>query len=199
MKYIFFFLLAVNLVAMTLSIFYRPVSPSSDSTLQVYNPERIILLPPSVDCIEWGLFSTSRAASVKAAIDELDPQVPSKQILSGTLTQFQIHTNPFRNQQTAEREINKLRNMGIASYRILEKGPLLNAVSFGEFTNQASAHDLQKKLDEKGITDIVLSEHTIEHYKFLFFKIDKSVITELETLAEQFPDSKLTHATCERL
>jgi len=192
-------LLAVNLLVAITPIVYTPVSKAPESILRSVNPEKIVLLPAAVDCIEWGYFSASSAASAKTALDKLNLHVPSKQIMSDTLTQFQIHTTPFNNQRSVEREINKLRNMGIVSYRILEQGTLFNAISFGEFAEQASAYDLQKKLNDKGINDTAISKHIIEHHKFLLFNMDAHKIAELETLIEQFPESKLTHATCERL
>ena len=55
---------------------------------------------------------------------------------------YWVHTPAFENRQNAEREINKLRNMGIISFRVQETEEWLNAISFGEFKNRVTAQKL---------------------------------------------------------
>ena len=144
MKKVFFFLLAVNFLFAAILFFHKPGSHAPASASQVVNPEKIISLPATIDCTEWGPFPESQIATAQEAIDTLSLDTPHRQIMSNTLTQFKVHTKPFGNRQIAEREINKLRNMGIVSYRILDQGALFNAIFFGEFSDQASAQNYKK-------------------------------------------------------
>lgn len=197
-KKIFSFLVIANIL-IAIIMFFKAGPQDQDSDSPVVNPEKIIVLPTFVDCIEWGEFSEDLIQSAETAINELNLQLPYKEILSATLIKYQVHTSPFENRQAVEREINKLRNMGIISHRIQEKGPWLNAISFGEFEDKTAAHDVLKKLNSEKITNTIISEHKIEQMKFLFFGTDANKISELQHLITQFPDSRLVHTTCERL
>lgn len=198
MKKIFSFLLVANILFAAM-MFFKTDQRDQDSDSQVRDPEKIILLPAFVDCIEWGDFAEQQIHSAETAIGELNLQSPYKKILSTLPIEYQVHTSPFENRQAVEREINKLRNMGIISHRINENSPFQNAISFGEFEDKTAAHDLLKKLSDDGITNITISEYKVEQKKFLFFETNAHKIAELHNLISQFPGSKLVHTACERV
>ncbi|SER73464.1 hypothetical protein SAMN05421690_10628 [Nitrosomonas sp. Nm51] len=201
MKKIFFLLLITNLLLAALQ-FFQPTRQEigKNSAIHVVNPEKIILLPTVANCIEWGDFSgPDSIESAETAIQTLDLGLPYRLALSAPLIQYRLHTAPFTDQQTVEREINKFRNMGIISYRIMDQGHWFNAISFGEFTGKQTAQALQKKLNAQEITGTIISEQVVEQKKFLFFETNIHEISALQSLAQQFPGSKLTQATCERL
>lgn len=198
MKKIFSFLVIANILIAAI-IFFKSGQQEQVSNAPAINPEKIIVLPPLVNCVEWGELSEQDLQSAETAINALNLQMPHKKISSATLIKYQVHTSPFKNQQAVEREINKLRNMGIISHRIEEQGALLNAISFGEFEDETEAYDLLKKLNSDGIVDATINKHKIERKKFLFFEADINKISELRALIRQFPDSRLAQTTCERL
>ena len=197
-KKIFSFLLIVNIL-FAVTLHYITNQQDQVSVSLGINSEKIIVLPVFVDCIEWGVFSKHDIQSVETALNALDLQIPYKLISSTSLIKYQIHSPPFENQQAVEREINKLRNMGIISHRIDEIDPWVNAISFGEFEDKAAANDMLKKLNNNDIANTTISEHEIEQKKFVFFETDAHKIVELQHLSTQFPGSRLVHTTCERL
>lgn len=198
MKIIFSFLLISNII-FAIIVNYQSGQQDIDAASSAFNPEKINMLPPYVDCMVWRDFTGPKLQQAKAAIKKLELLKPYKLVLSSSKTKFWIHTSPYENQQAAERAINKLRNMGIISYRIQDKGPWLNAISFGKMKNNAAANTLADKLNQKGLTKVTISRQVIEYRKFLFFEADTHQITELQNLASQFPDSRLAHTICERL
>ena len=198
MKKIFSFLLIANIL-FAIIMFFKIDQQDQDSFSPAANPEKVIVLPALADCIEWGDFSEQDMQSAEMALSKLNLQIPYRQNLSTLLIKYQVHTSPFENRQAVEREINKLRNMGIISHRIQEKGQWLNAILFGEFENKAAAQEMLKKLNKNGIANTTISEHKIEQKKFVFFETDAHKIVELQHLITQFPDSRLVHTTCERL
>lgn len=197
-KKIFSFLLIVNIL-FAITQYFKANQQDQDSVSSGANPEKIIVLPAFAACIEWSGFSEQDIQSAETALGELNLHIPYKLILSTPHIKYQVHTSPFENRQTVEREINKLRNMGIISHRIQEQGSLLNAISFGEFEDKTAAHDMLQKLNNNGITNTTISEHKIEQKKFVFFEPGAQIITQLQHLITQFPNSRLVHTTCERL
>ena len=178
---------------------FKVSQPKQGPTSSVLNPEKIVTLPLFVDCIEWGDFSEQHIQLAKTAISKLNLRLPYVLTSSTSVTRYRVSTLPFEDQQSVEREINKLRNIGIISHRIQENGPWINAISFGEFDDNITAQDMLKKLSDSGISGTTISEYKIAQKKFVFFETDASIITELDHLISQFSDSSLVHTTCERL
>ncbi|SET32092.1 hypothetical protein SAMN05216326_12036 [Nitrosomonas marina] len=200
MKIIFFLLLAANILLIALQV-YQPAmqARNNNSNTHAVNSEKIILLPAEVSCIEWGNFSLPEIESAETALQALDLNRPYRVTSATPLTQYRVHTDPFEDQQAADREITKFRNSGISSFRIMEQGIWFNSISFGEFADALSAQELQKKLNLQDITGTIISKYITEQKKFLIFETDTSNNIALQPLIEQFPDSKLTQTTCERL
>ncbi len=196
MKKVFFLFLVINILFAVVmnaqSYRYKPVSP-------VMNPEKIILLRASVDCMVWGNFTEEQLPRVEAVLDQMELPRSYKRVPSETITRFWIHTEPFRNRQAAEREINKLRNLGIISHRVSEEGIWLNAISLGEFGNRMSAQKLLEQLKAKSEANAMILERKIVRKKYLIFEIDPQKTAELKRLTDQFTDSNLELSTCERL
>ncbi|PTN11703.1 SPOR domain-containing protein [Nitrosomonas aestuarii] len=198
MKAIFPFLLLTNIL-FAIAMYYQSNQQNRKSVSPVMNPEKIILLPAEESCIKWGTFSGQSLSLAEAAISKLGLKRPYKKTSSTSLTKYRVHTPPFENREAVEREINKLRNMGIISYRVREQGPWLNAIFFGDLEDKTAAQNLLNKLNSKGITNVAIHTRSIEQKKLLFFEADTDNIAKLQNLATQFTGSKLVHTTCERL
>ncbi|MBX3640914.1 MAG: SPOR domain-containing protein [Nitrosomonas sp.] len=196
MKKVFSVFLLINILFAVVmnaqSYRHQPVSP-------VMNPEKIILLSALVDCMVWGDFIEEHLPRVEAVLDQMGLPRSYRQVPSEMITRYWVHTEPFRNRQAAEREINKLRNLGIISHRVSEEGAWLNAISLGEFENRISAQKLLEQLKAKSETNAMILERKIERKKYLIFETDSQETAELKRLAGQFADSSLELSTCERL
>lgn len=203
MKIFFYSLLIFNILFAIIGN-YQTIWQDNKSASSVFNREKIKLLPAHIDCIVWSDFSGQTLQQAETAIKAMDIKKPYKQVLSSVKTKYWVHTAPYNDQSAAKREINKLRNMGIISYRVQEKGPWLNAISFGMLESNSAANKLIKKLEKKGFNKVSVSKvsankRKTEHRQFLFLAIDAHKLDKLQNLASQFPDSRLVHTTCERL
>ncbi|MCC6921498.1 MAG: SPOR domain-containing protein [Nitrosomonas sp.] len=163
------------------------------------NPEEIILLRSSVDCIVWGDFTEEDLPRADAVLDQLKLPRSYKQVFSKSISMYQVYTASFGNRQAAEREINKLRNLGFISHRVSEAGERLNAIFFGDFENQAAAEKLLEQLKEKSEVSAMIHQYKIELRKYLIFDIEPQITATLNDLTDQFPDSNMEQQTCERL
>lgn len=196
MKKVFFCLLAINILFAVVSGFR---SEQQETVSVGVNPEKIVLLSDSIACAIWGDFTEREVKQVENALSQVELPRSYKKVPAKTIVRYWVHTNPFEDRQTVEREINKLRNMGIISYRVQEEGKWLNAISFGEFRNASTADKLLDTLNEKIDINAMILEYKIRHEKFLIFEVDQQKLAELNALAEQFPSSNLEQSTCERL
>lgn len=194
-KKVFSVLLVANIVfAITVNFRSYEATPAA----QGKHFEKIVLLPATVACLVWGNFSPDTAQRADAALKQLDI-VRYKTVPAAAIVKYWVHTSAFENRQNAEREINKLRNMGIISFRVQETEEWLNAISFGEFKNRVTAQKLLEQLEAKTDSEIMISERKMEQLSYLIFDTDIQKIGELYLLAEQFPDGNLEHSACERL
>lgn len=196
MKKIFSLLLAANILFAGVMNFQ---SHQQEPVLLAVNPEKIILLQSSMDCIVWGDFTEEDLSRADAVLDQLKLPRSYKQVFSKSISIYQVYTAPFDNRQAAEREINKLRNLGFISHRVSEAGERLNAIFFGEFENQAAAEKLLEQLKEKSEVSAMIYQHKIELKKYLIFDTEPQIAATLDYLTDQFPDSNMEQQTCERL
>lgn len=196
MKKIFSLLLAANILFAGVMNFQ---SHQQEPVLLAVNPEKIILLQSSMDCIVWGDFTEEDLSRADAVLDQLKLPRSYKQVFSRSISIYQVYTAPFDNRQAAEREINKLRNLGFISHRVSEAGERLNAIFFGEFENQAAAEKLLEQLKEKSEVSAMIYQHKIELKKYLIFDTEPQIAATLDYLTDQFPDSNMEQQTCERL
>lgn len=196
MKKIFSLLLAANILFAGVMNFQ---SHQQEPVLLAVNPEKIILLQSSMDCIVWGDFTEEDLSRADAVLDQLKLPRSYKQVFSKSISIYQVYTAPFGNRQAAEREINKLRNLGFISHRVSAAGERLNAIFFGEFENQAAAEKLLEQLKEKSEVSAMIYQHKIELKKYLIFDTEPQIAATLDYLTDQFPDSNMEQQTCERL
>jgi SPOR domain len=196
MKKIFSLFLAANILFAGVMNFQshqqKPVSIA-------VTPEKIILLQASMDCIVWGNLTEEDLPRADAALAQLKLPRSYKQVLSKTITKYHVYTAPFRNRQAAEREINKLRNLGFVSHRVSEAGERLNAIFFGEFEKRSTAEKTLEQLKEKSEVSAMILQHKIELRKYLIFDTDPQILENLSYLTDQFPGSSMEQLTCERL
>ncbi len=198
MKLIFISLLIVNIaVAVIIQLGSDGEHAADAPTLLA--PEKIILLPKRVDCLNWGDFLEQEAQQAKIALLDQDIKNPLSVAFSKYADLYWVHIPPLPDQQAANREINKLRNLGIASFRVEEHGAWLNAISFSMLHDRTAAQKLLRELQTKGVAEARIKERNIQLQKIVIHEPDEKLEIKLPTIVEQYPGSELMHATCERI
>jgi sporulation related protein len=198
MKLIFISLLIVN-IAVAVIIQLGSDSQHVVDEPSLIAPEKIILLPKRVNCLEWGDFLEQDAQQAKNALADQDINSPLSLEFAKNVVLYWVYIPPFEDQQAANREINKLRNLGIASFRVQEQGPWLNAISFSMYHDRGAAQQLLRELQAKGVTAAKIKERNSQLQKIVIHEPDETIEIKLLELAQQYAGSKVEQATCERL
>ncbi len=198
MKLIFISLLIVN-IAMAVIIQLGSDGEHVADASALLAPEKIILLSKRVDCLNWGDFLEQEAQQAKIALVDQDINNPLSVTFSKHADLYWVHIPPLPDQQAANREINKLRNLGIASFRVEEHGVWLNAISFSMLHDRAASQKLLLELQTKGVAEARIKERNIQLQKIVIHEPDEKLEIKLQDLVEKYPGSELVHATCKRL
>ncbi|MDH5480370.1 MAG: SPOR domain-containing protein [Nitrosomonas sp.] len=198
MKIIFIFLLMVN-IAVAVIIQHSPEATKVSEAPFLVDPEKIVLLPKHVHCLKWGDFQDKDFVQAKKAI----PEQKITNLLSAELkhdsTMYWVHIPPLKDKESANREINKLRNLGIASFREESEGKWMNAIYFSMFDDIVAAQKLLRELRAKGASTAVIKERNILLKKIIIYEPDENVEFKLKKIAEQYPGSTLEESACERI
>jgi len=198
MKLIFISLLIVNITAAVIIQIGSDKQPVVNEPSLVA-PEKIVLLPQQVDCLNWGDFFKHEVQQVKIALADQDINNPLSLEFSKNTVLYWVYIPPFQDQQAADREINKLRNLGIASFRVQEEGPWLNAISFSMYHDRGEAQLQLRELRTKGIETAKIKERNSQLQKIVIYEPNEMLEVKLQALVEQYAGRELVHATCERL
>ncbi|UJP05369.1 MAG: SPOR domain-containing protein [Nitrosomonas sp.] len=196
-KIIFLILLAANLVV-TATTHYR-ASRQSHALPMPINAEKIQLVPSLAHCLIWGDFYQEQLQYAEKSLSEQLPNLVFSAETSGNAVMYWLYLPPFPNREAANREINKLRNIGIVSFRIKNDPQWENAISLGIFYQQADALKQIKTIESKGITQVKIEERTAPLRKIVIHQPFASNSAQLQTLAKQFDGTKLIQDKCERL
>ncbi len=198
MKLIFISLLIVNITVAVIIQIGSDNQPVVNAPPLVA-PEKIVLLSKRVDCLNWGDFFKHEVQQVKNALIDQDINTQINVEFSKDTVLYWVYIPPFQDQQAADREINKLRNLGIVSFRVQEQGPWLNAISFSMYHDREEAQQLLRELQAKGISVAKIKERNSQLQKIVFYEPNETLEIKLQALLEQYADRELIHATCERL
>lgn len=198
MKIVFVVLLVINILV--IAYIQLGSNVQNNRTIpSLMTPEKIVLLPRQVPCLKWGDFDHAVVHQVESSIAKQMILKTFNIELSNINTMYWVHIPPFMNQQDANREVNKLRNLGIASYRVEEEGPWLNAITLGIFQDQISAQQLLSELKLRGVAAATIKPRKNQQKKIVIHEPDEDVEVKLAHLKQQFIGSKLIQASCDRL
>jgi hypothetical protein len=199
MKTLFFLLLSANLVFILLGQFgsgpeQRP-GPSSPRP-ELY-PERIILLPAPVNCVEWGNFLGKELELAKTSIDGLALGDAVSQRVTGKVPVYWVHIPPRNTREEAERKTAELRKLGVEAYSLVETDDQWNnAISMGMLRNPDAARRLLIELKMKGVRSVTIGERNLSQIAFIIRNPTAATMERLEKFKTLFQESKLTTLKC---
>lgn len=197
MKIIFTLLLIVNIAYLAVDRLYfdqqNTVAPVS------VNPGKIVLVPARENCLKWGDFYEEQVRYAGTVLSELFPDLIHNEEESAQTTMYWLYIPRYPNKDAANREINKLRNLGIVSFRVKDDNQWQNAISLGMFYDQKDALKQLHEIEKKGVTNAKIEERSVMLKKIVIHNPAHTVKEQMQKLVEQFDDTKLVQSQCERL
>lgn len=196
MRIIFIILLIVNVA------FFGGAQLRSDdrnkSIPAPVNPEKIILVPAHESCLIWGNFYEEQIQYAASVLSELFPGLVYGLEEAGDTSMYWLYIPPYPNKELANREINKLRNLGVVSFRVKDDNQWENAISLGMFYDQNDALKQLREVEKKGITIAKIDNRTVLLKKIVIRESTQTMKDSMRKLAEQFEDTHLHSDKCER-
>ncbi|WP_292916823.1 SPOR domain-containing protein [Nitrosomonas sp.] len=162
------------------------------------NPEKIILVPAHENCLIWGNFYEEQIQYAVSVLSELFPDLVYSLEEAGDTAMYWLYIPPYPNKELANREINKLRNLGIVSFRVKDDNQWENAISLGMFYDQNDALKQLREVEKKGITVAKIDNRTVLLKKIVIRESTQIIKDSMRKLAEQFEDTHLHSDQCER-
>ena len=198
MKIVFITLLIIN-IAYQIGMRLEFAEQRATSAQVLVNPEKIILVPVQESCLVWGNFYEEQLKYAETVLSELFSDLFYSQEESGDTIMYWLHIPQLPNKEAANREINKLRNHGIVSFRVKDDGKWKNAISLGMFYDQKDALKQFKEIEKKGITNAKIEERSVILKKIVIHNPTPRIKEQMQKLVEQFDDTQLAQDKCERL
>jgi len=196
MKIIFILLLIINIAyAMGVQLY----SNGWNTTTSIVNPEKIILLPVHENCFVWGNFYEEQIQYAETALSEIVSDQFYRIEEAGNAVMYWLYIPPLLNKEAANREINKLRNLGIVSFRIKDNGQWKNAISLGMSYDKKDTFKQLKEIENKGVTNATIDERNVTLKKIVIHYPTQMIREQVQKLIEQFDGTQLTQSKCERI
>ena len=197
MKIIFIILLLVNIAYVMSNQFLA--EEKNEFLPAQQNPEKIILVSAHESCLIWGKFYEEQIQYAQTVLSELFPELPYSLEESGDTIMFWLYIPPFPNKEAANREISKLRNLGIVSFRVKDETQWKNAISLGMFYDQNDALRQLREAEKKGITNARIEDRRVVLKNIVIPNPARMIKEQMQKLVEQFDDTQLVQGKCERL
>ena len=198
MKIILIFLLTLN-VAYLIGMQLYSNEETTTYAPMLLNPEKIVLLPVDENCLEWGSFDEEQLHVAEAIVSE----VVSDQFYSleeaGSRTMYWLYIPPLAGKEATNRMINKLRNLGIVSFRIKDEDKWKNAISLDMLSDKEDAFKQLKEIERKGITKAAIEEREVMLKKIVIHNPDQMIKEQIQKMVEQFEGTQLFQSKCESL
>lgn len=199
MKIIFILLLIANMVAYVTGTTLHPDQGSMVQAPVVLNPEKIVLLPIDENCLEWVGLDEEQLQYGETVLSEIVPEQSYRLEEAANTTMHWVYIPPLPNKEAANRMINKLRNLGIVSFRVREDSQWKNAVSLGKFHDNDEALRQLKEIERKGITGATIEGRDVTLMKIVIYNPTPTMKEQVQKLVEQFEGTRLIQSQCERL
>ncbi len=199
MKIIFILLLIVNMVAYVVGMQLHSNKENTAPAPILLNPEKIVLLPIDENCLEWDGFYEEQLQYGEAVLSEIVPEQSYRVEEAGNTTMYWLYIPPLPNKEAANRMINKLRNLGIVSFRVREDDKWRNAVSLGMLYVKDDALKQLQEIEKKGITGATIEDRNVTVMKIVIYNPTPTIKKQVQKLAEQFEGTRLIQSHCERL
>jgi len=192
-------LLIINAAVYFVSIQSRPLQSNRTSPLDELSPEKIVLLPNDENCFEWGSFHEDQIKYAEAVIAEIISEHYYEVEEAGTTMMYWLYVPPLANKEAASRTINKLRNIGIVSFRIKDNDQWRNAISIDMFADEQAAIEQLKEIEKKGVTGLMIENRSVLLKKIIIYNPAQQTKAQLQNLTEQIEGTHLVQTQCERL
>lgn len=218
MKWIFFLLLAANLVFGGY-VYLREHAPNPDAQLArmqlnadqlriVPPPEKPAAPPPAVQvsvpaaasvCVEWGSFGTGELSRAQAAVDRLALGDRLRRIDIPVTAGYWVYIPPLKSKADMDRKAGELRELGVIEhYPVLETGRWRYAISLGVFRSEEGARKYLAALRGKGVRSATIGkrEQRVNQTAFLVKDPTQEDSANLAVLKSEFPGSDLRALEC---
>ncbi len=198
MKIIFIVLLMIN-AAFAIGVRLPFDKENVSAAPKMINPEKIVLLPIDESCFEWGSFYEEQVHYAEPMISEIVPDQSYSLEEAGSTVMHWLYIPPLPNKETANRMINKLRNLGIVSFRIKDDNQWNNAISLGMLYDKEEALAQLKEMEKKGITNAAIEDRSVALKKIVIHGATQDIKEQVQKVVEQFEGTQLIQKKCERL
>lgn len=189
----------MNVAAYFAGVQSRPSQSNRILLLNELNPEKIVLLPSDENCFEWGSFHEEQIKYAEAVITEIISEQNYELEEAGSAMMYWLYVPPLANKEAANRMINKLRNIGIVSFRVKDNNQWKNAISLGMFASEQEAMNQLKEIEKKGVTGVAMENRNVPLKRVIIYNPAQHVKEQLQKLTEQFDGTHLAQTKCERL
>lgn len=197
MRIVFLILLAAN-VAYWIVTHYHFDKHDISPPVQI-NPEKITLVPALETCLVWGNFYEEQIQYAEKTLSTSFPNLTYSIEESDRTVMYWLYIPPYSNKEAANRDINKLRNLGIVSFRVKDNTQWENAISLGIFYDQNDALQKMREIEKKGVNQVKIESRHVALQKIIIQNPSVALKEQLYPLVEQFDDTQLTQDKCERL
>ena len=195
MKTVLIILLLINsLFFVAASFFLEKKQLSAPSAL---NSEKIVLVLTHDGCLQWGNFYEEQIQYSEAVMAEFYPDLSYEWESIGNAVKYLLFIPSLPNKEATNRMINKLRNFGIASFRIKKpEERWKNTISVGMYDDKQEAQKQLEDLVKKGITNAVIEELEVELKKMIIQQSNSILQEQMHKVVEQFEGTQLTAVQC---
>lgn len=195
MKTVLIILLLINSLFFVAASFF--LEKKQLSVPIVLNSEKIVLVPVNDGCLQWGNFYEEQIQYSETVMAEFYPDLSYEWESIGNAVKYLLFIPSLSNKEATNRMINKLRNFGIASFRIKKpEERWKNTISVGVYDDKQEA---QKQLDDlvkKGIANAVIEEFEVELKKMIIQQSSSIIQEQMHKVVEQFEGTRLTAVQC---
>ena len=220
MKWIFFLLLAANLVFGGY-VYLREQAPNPDGQLvrNQLNADQLRIVPPRAKhvmppappaqpvqasaaasaCMEWGSFGGGELARAQVGVDRLALGDRVRRIDVPVMAGFWVYIPPMKSKAEMDRKAGELKDLGIIEhYPVMETGRWRFAISLGIFRSEESAKKYLATLRQKGVRSAISGkrEQRVSQTAFLITGPTDEDSANLVVLKSEFPGTELRAVEC---
>jgi len=163
------------------------------------NSEKIILVSANDDCLQWGNFYEEQIQYVTNMMAEMYSGLSFEWKNTGSAVKYWLIIPSLPNKEATNRMINKLRNFGIASFRVKKtEERWRNAISLGIYDDKQTATKQLEEVEKKGISNAVIEDYVVELKKIVIDQSNSATKEQLQKIAGQFEGTQVTLTLCHR-
>ncbi|MDP2153138.1 MAG: sporulation protein [Methylotenera sp.] len=181
----------------------KVLSPQEVDALASSKKKVAVTEPPAVvdTCYEWSVFSETNLINAQTALEKLALQATVKEQTVQASKRFWVYRSPLKSTAEAIKKAAELRSLGVTDVFVVQEPRWKNAISFGIFSDEQLAINLQNELQAKGIKNVEKSLRSQgKSYSSLLLKnLTENEIAEIKKLNPDFPAAELKEVSCDAL